>query len=66
MVRQGLRAVLDAYPDVELIGEAGNGREGGDSGEVAASRRGRDGHQYAGDERHRATTTIKMDHPEIV
>ena len=27
MVRQGLRAVLDAYPDVELIGEAGNGEE---------------------------------------
>ncbi|UVT17485.1 MAG: PAS domain S-box protein [Nitrospira sp.] len=27
MVRQGLRAVLDAYADVELIGEAGNGEE---------------------------------------
>lgn len=27
MVRQGLRAVLDAYPDVELVGEAGNGEE---------------------------------------
>ncbi|UVT20329.1 MAG: CHASE3 domain-containing protein [Nitrospira sp.] len=27
MVRQGLRAMLDAYPDVELIGEAGNGEE---------------------------------------
>ncbi|MGC4095688.1 MAG: response regulator [Nitrospira sp.] len=27
MVRQGLRAVLDAYPDIELVGEAGNGEE---------------------------------------
>lgn len=27
MVRQGLKAVLDAYADVELIGEAGNGEE---------------------------------------
>jgi DNA-binding NarL/FixJ family response regulator len=27
MVRQGLRAVLDAYADVELTGEAGNGEE---------------------------------------
>lgn len=27
MVRQGLRAVLDEYPDVELVGEAGNGEE---------------------------------------
>lgn len=27
MVRQGLRVVLDAYADVELIGEAGNGEE---------------------------------------
>jgi CheY-like chemotaxis protein len=27
MVRQGLRAMLDAYPDVELVGEAGNGEE---------------------------------------
>jgi DNA-binding NarL/FixJ family response regulator len=27
MVRQGLRAVLNAYPDIELVGEAGNGAE---------------------------------------
>ena len=27
MVRQGLKAVLDAYADVELTGEAGNGEE---------------------------------------
>lgn len=27
MVRQGLRAVLDAYADVEVVGEAGNGEE---------------------------------------
>ena len=27
MVRQGLRAVLDAYADIELVGEAGNGEE---------------------------------------
>ena len=27
MVRQGLRSVLDAYADVELVGEAGNGEE---------------------------------------
>ena len=27
MVRQGLRAVLDAYADLELVGEAGNGEE---------------------------------------
>jgi DNA-binding NarL/FixJ family response regulator len=27
MVRQGLRAVLDAYADIELVGEADNGEE---------------------------------------
>jgi CheY-like chemotaxis protein len=27
MVRQGLRAVLESYPDVEVVGEAGNGEE---------------------------------------
>lgn len=27
MVRQGLRAVLDAYADIELVGEAANGEE---------------------------------------
>lgn len=27
MLRQGLRAVLETYPDVEVIGEAGNGEE---------------------------------------
>ncbi len=27
MVRQGLRSVLDAYADVQLVGEAGNGEE---------------------------------------
>lgn len=27
MVRQGLRSVLEAYPDVEIVGEAGNGEE---------------------------------------
>ena len=27
MIRQGLRAVLEAYSDIELIGEAGNGEE---------------------------------------
>ncbi len=27
MVRQGLRAVLEAYPDIELVGEAANGEE---------------------------------------
>ncbi len=27
MVRQGLRTVLDAYADIELVGEAGNGKE---------------------------------------
>lgn len=27
IVRQGRRAVLDAYPDMELVGEAGNGEE---------------------------------------
>lgn len=27
MVRQGLRSVLDAYPDVDVVGEASNGEE---------------------------------------
>ena len=27
MVRQGLRAVLESYPDVEVVGEAWNGEE---------------------------------------
>ena len=27
MVRQGLKAILNAYADIELVGEAGNGEE---------------------------------------
>lgn len=27
MVRQGLRAVLQSYPNIEVVGEAGNGEE---------------------------------------
>ena len=27
MLRQGLRAVLETYPDMEVVGEAGNGEE---------------------------------------
>ena len=27
MVRQGLRAVLHSYPNIEVVGEAGNGEE---------------------------------------
>jgi DNA-binding NarL/FixJ family response regulator len=27
MVRQGLRAVLRSYPNIEVVGEAGNGEE---------------------------------------
>ncbi len=27
MVRQGLRSILDAYPDVSVVGEAGNGED---------------------------------------
>lgn len=27
MVRQGLRSVLDSYPDIEVVGEAWNGEE---------------------------------------
>ena len=27
MVRQGLRTVLDSYPDLEVVGEAWNGQE---------------------------------------
>ncbi|HKE61390.1 MAG TPA: response regulator transcription factor, partial [Nitrospira sp.] len=27
MVRQGLRNVLQAYPNIEVVGEAGNGEE---------------------------------------
>ena len=27
MVRQGLRALLEAYPNIEVVGEAGNGEE---------------------------------------
>lgn len=66
MVRQGLRAVLDAYPDVELIGEAGNGEEA-----VAQVKRLRPDvvvmdinmPKMNGIE---ATTVIKIDHPKVV
>lgn len=27
MVRQGLRALLDSYPEIEVVGEASNGNE---------------------------------------
>ncbi|HEX5550906.1 MAG TPA: response regulator transcription factor [Nitrospira sp.] len=27
MVRQGLRAVLQSYPNIDVVGEAGNGEE---------------------------------------
>ena len=43
LVRSGMKALLDAQPDLEVTGEAGNGAEGVELALAAPSRRGADG-----------------------
>ena len=44
MVRQGLRSLLDGYPDIEVVGEASNGEEALASIVTHAADPRRDGH----------------------
>ena len=53
MVREGFSVLLNAMPDIEVIGEAVNGREAVSKVAELAPGRGPDGHPYAGAQRHR-------------
>ena len=47
LVRAGFRMILDAEADIEVVGEAADGREAVERGAPAAARRGADGHPHA-------------------
>ena len=53
MVREGLRSLLESYADVQVVGEARNGREAIEASAHAQARCRHHGHQYARHERHR-------------
>ena len=53
LVRTGLRTILDAQPDIEVVGEAGDGARGGRGGSAAAAGRRGDGHPHAATRRDR-------------
>ena len=52
ILRAGLRAMIVEQPDMEVVGEAENGRTGGESGPYALARCGRHGYRYARFERY--------------
>ena len=53
LVRAGFRMILDAEPDIEVVGEAADGREAIDQVARAPARRRADGHPHARARRHR-------------
>ena len=53
LVRTGFRMILDGEADIEVVGEAADGKAGVEAATPAASRRGGHGHPHAGPRRHR-------------
>ena len=53
MIRMGLRLILESEDDIEVVGEAGDGREGRGAHAPAGPGRGAHGRADAGHERHR-------------
>ena len=48
LVRGGFRLILEPQPDLEVVGEAGDGAEAVEPAARAAARRRADGHPHAG------------------
>ena len=53
VVRKGLRFLLESEPDLEVVGEAADGRQARGPGRRARARRRRHGHRHAAAQRHR-------------
>ena len=53
VVRQGLRRILETDDEIEIVGEAGDGRSADRDGAAHAPERRRHGHRAARAERHR-------------
>ena len=53
LVRAGFRMILRAEPDIEVVGEAGDGAEAVSRARETSARRRADGHPHAGRRRHR-------------
>ena len=47
LFRQGIRTLISAETDMEVVGEASNGGDAVDKASEAASGRGADGHRHA-------------------
>ena len=54
VVRQGFKMILGAQADMEIVGEAANGREAVELAGAAAARYRGDGRRHARAERHRS------------
>ena len=61
LVRAGFRALLDAQPDIEVVGEAADGERGAGAGARTAPRRRPHGHPHAGLDGLAATRRITED-----
>ena len=64
LVRAGFRMILDAEPDIEVVGEAADGREAVDQVRDAAPRRRADGHPHAGARRPRGDAAHPRGSPD--
>ena len=53
LMRDGFAMILDAQPDIEVVGDAENGRLGVELCQRDTTRRGADGHPHASARRHR-------------
>ena len=53
LVRVGLRKILESEPDIDVVGEAGDGEDAVAAARAAAAGRRPDGHPHAGARRHR-------------
>ena len=58
LVRAGFQMILDAEDDIEVVGEAADGREAVEVARRAQARRRPDGHPHAGAGRHRGDARI--------
>ena len=60
LVRAGFRMILNAEPDIEVVGEAADGAQAVDEARPAAARRRADGHPHAGLDGIEATRRLRQ------
>jgi len=64
IMRDGIRALLNLHDDIEVVGEASEGKEAVEKSPRAGARRGDNGHSYAWHGRSGSHTTHKEEKPQ--